>query len=72
MEWARFFLVTPLAVIAAFLGLAGAFIVADALVDYSAETDVTYLILGGLSLALAALFGGAALLTISATRQRRA
>jgi hypothetical protein len=72
MKWARFLLVTPLVVTAALLALAGGFIIVDALTDYSADRDVSYLIVGCLSLALSVPFASAALLTISATRQRKA
>ena len=54
----------------ALLALAGGFIVVDALIGYSADSDVSYLILGCFSLLLSALFASAALLAVSWARYR--
>ena len=72
MKWhpAKLVVAIPLVVIAAFLACFGGFIISDSFADYSADTDVTYLIIGGVSLAIAALFATAALLTLSGAPHR--
>jgi len=70
MKRSRFLLVTPLVAMTALLALAGGFIVVDALIGYSADSDVSYLILGCFSLLLSALFASAALLAVSWARYR--
>ena len=67
----RLALAIPLVLVAAFLAWYGGFIIVDALIDYSADRDVTYLTVGGASLAVSALFATAALLTVSPARHRR-
>jgi hypothetical protein len=71
MKWARFLLVTPLVVIAAFLAWYGGFIISKIFADYKDSPDSTYLTVGGASLAVSALFATAALLTVSPARHRR-
>jgi len=70
MKWARFLLVTPLVVTAAFLAWYGGFIISNIFAEYKDSSDATYLTIGGASLAVSALFATAALLTVSPSRCR--
>ncbi len=72
MKWhpAKLVVAIPLGLIAAFLAWYGGFIISKVFAEYKDSSDATYLIVGGTSLAISALFAAVALLTVSPTRYR--
>ncbi len=71
MRLAKLAIGIPLAAIAAFLAWYGGFVISIVFDEYKDSADATYIAIGGTSLAIAALFACAALLTLSRTRQPR-
>ncbi len=71
MRLAKLAIGIPLAAIAVFLAWYGGFVISIVFDEYKDSTDATYIAIGGTSLAIAALFASAALLTLSRTRRPR-
>lgn len=68
MRLAKLAIAVSLAAIAAFLAWYGGFAIFNVFDEYKDSPDATYIAIGGASLAVAALFASAALLTLSGTR----
>jgi len=71
LRLAKLAIAVPLAAIAAFLAWYGGFVISNVFDEYKDSPDATYIAIGGASLAIAALFASAALLTLSGTRHPR-